>query len=115
MDAFINSVEHVFTIVVRLGITFLETVGVMVLVIAAFNALICYFRRDRQLLLQLAKGIALGLEFKLGGEVLRTTLVRDWHELGILGAIVLLRMAMTLLIHWEIKNEEARHNAPSID
>ena len=51
-------------------------------------------------------GIALALEFKMGGEVLRTVVVREWAELGILGAIIVLRGALTFLIHWEIKNEE---------
>ena len=56
----------------------------------------------------LAKGIALALEFKMGGEVLRTVIVREWSELAILGAIILLRGALTFLINWEIKNEEKR-------
>ncbi|MBR1417718.1 MAG: DUF1622 domain-containing protein, partial [Synergistaceae bacterium] len=51
--------------------------------------------------------IALALEFKLGGEVLRTVIVREWSELVILGAVILLRGALTFLIHWEIKTEEA--------
>ena len=42
----------------------------------------------------------------MGGEVLRTVVVREWTELGILGAIILLRGLLTFLIHWEIKNEE---------
>ena len=54
----------------------------------------------------MAQGIALALEFKMGGEVLRTVVVREWAELGILGAIIVLRGALTLLIHWEIRNEE---------
>lgn len=58
--------------------------------------------------LELAKGIALALEFKLGGEVLRTVIVREQSELIILGAIILLRGALTFLIHWEIKGEESR-------
>ena len=49
------------------------------------------------------------LEFKLGSEVLRTVVVRSTSELLIAGAIVLLRAAMTFLIHWEIKNEKAEH------
>ena len=57
--------------------------------------------------LNLAKGIALALEFKLGGEVLRTVIVREQAELIILGAIILLRGALTFLIHWEIKVEES--------
>ena len=55
-----------------------------------------------------AEGIALALEFKLGGEVLRTVIVREWTELLILGAIIALRGALTLLIHWEISVEEKR-------
>ncbi|MBP5670009.1 MAG: DUF1622 domain-containing protein, partial [Lachnospiraceae bacterium] len=35
-----------------------------------------------------------------------TVVVRDWAELGILGAIIMLRAALTFLIHWEIKNEK---------
>lgn len=50
--------------------------------------------------------IALALEFKMGGEVLRTVVVREWSELGILGAIIVLRAMLTFLIHWEIKNEK---------
>ena len=56
--------------------------------------------------LTLAQGIALALEFKMGGEVLRTVVVREWAELGILGAIIILRGALTFLIHWEINNEK---------
>jgi uncharacterized membrane protein len=55
----------------------------------------------------LAKGIALALEFKLAAEVLRTVTVRELNELIILGTIILLRGAITLLIHWEIKMEKS--------
>lgn len=49
----------------------------------------------------------MALEFKLGGEILRTVVVRDLKEIALVGAIILLRAALTFLIHWEIKNEEA--------
>ena len=66
-----------------------------------------WVRRDRKnIRLDLAQGIALALEFKMGGEVLRTVVVREWSELGILGAIIVLRAVLTFLIHWEIKNEK---------
>ena len=42
----------------------------------------------------------------MGGELLRTVVVRQWSELLILGAVILLRAALTFLIHWEIKNEK---------
>ena len=65
-------------------------------------------RQNPHVRLDLAQGIALALEFKLGGEVLRTVIVREQSELLTLGAVILLRGALTFLIHWEIKNEEAR-------
>lgn len=64
-------------------------------------------RKDhKNIRLDLAQGIALALEFKMGGEVLRTVVVREWSELGILGAIIVLRAMLTFLIHWEIENEK---------
>ena len=108
MEAFAANTEHLFFTVAQIGITLLEFCGVLVLVIASVKALIGYFQKDTMIRLNLAQGIALALEFKLGGEVLRTTVVRDWSELGILGAIILLRGALTLLIHWEIRGEEER-------
>ena len=70
-----------------------------------------YVRRDPMVRLNLAKGMALCLEFKLGSEILRTVVVRDLSEIAIVGAIIALRAALTFLLHWEIKNEEAEAEA----
>ncbi|MDD6040236.1 MAG: DUF1622 domain-containing protein, partial [Clostridia bacterium] len=59
----------------------------------------------------LAQGIMLGLEFKIGSEVLRSVIVTTWNELGTLAAIILLRSLLTLLLHWEIGEEEKREKA----
>ncbi|MBQ9412566.1 MAG: DUF1622 domain-containing protein [Oscillospiraceae bacterium] len=84
----------------------MELFGVSVLVYTAVRSFIRWVRKQPGIRLSLAQGIALALEFKLGGEVLRTVVVREWAELGILGAIIVLRGLLTFLIHWEIKNEE---------
>ncbi|HIT94336.1 MAG TPA: DUF1622 domain-containing protein, partial [Candidatus Faecivivens stercoripullorum] len=83
-----------------------EVVGVVVIAVAGVCGVVNYIRRDPLTRLKLAKGMAMGLEFKLGGEILRTVVVRDLSEIMIVGAIILLRAALTFLIHWEIKNEE---------
>ena len=72
-----------------------------------FKSVWNYFHKERHVKLMLAQGIALALEFKLAGEVLRTVTVRNWNELAILGTIILLRGAITVLIHWEIRTEKA--------
>ena len=58
--------------------------------------------------IELAQGIMLGLEFKVGSEVLRSVIVSGWNELGTLAAIILLRSLLTFLLHWEIDVEEKR-------
>ena len=105
---FLTQAESIFSYVVQAGILLCEAAGVIVLLISVVKSIVKYFKHAGSLRLDLAKGIALALEFKMGGEVLRTVIVREWSELAILGAIILLRGALTFLINWEIKNEEKR-------
>ena len=65
-----------------------------------------YIKHDEDTRITLAKGLAMGLEFKLGSEILRTVVVREWKEISIVAGIILLRATLTFLIHWEIKQEE---------
>ena len=106
MDAFITIIDKVLVYIVEISTTVLELFGICILV---YNAVRCFYgwlKHKSGIRLELAEGIALALEFKMGGEVLRTVVVREWSELSILGAIIVLRGALTFLIHWEIKNEE---------
>ena len=84
----------------------MEAFGICVLVYTAVRCFLRWLKKDGNFRLELAEGIALALEFKMGGEVLRTVAVREWEELGILGAVIALRGLLTFLIHWEIKNEK---------
>lgn len=93
--------------IVEAAILLFEFVGVGIIIYAGVRGVIGCLRRDRMTRLKLAKGLAMGLEFKLGSEILRTVVVSQLSEIVIVGAIVLLRAALTLLIHWEIKNEES--------
>lgn len=106
MDTIIKVLEEIVHYAAQLGIALAELAGITVLLITAIKGMISYFKNDEHLRLELAQGIALALEFKLGGEVLRTVIVREWTELLILGAIIALRGVLTLLLHWEIKVEE---------
>ncbi len=106
MEAFITFLESLVHYFAELGIVLAELAGIAVLIITAVKGIISYFKHDEHLRLELAQGIALALEFKLGGEVLRTVIVREWTELLILGAVIALRGVLTLLLHWEIKVEE---------
>ena len=97
-------IESVFQIAVQYGILAMEALGMAVLLVTAARSAKGWLTGDPHVRLTLAQGIALSLEFKLGSEVLRTVVVRDWSELGILGAVIALRGALTFLIHWEIRH-----------
>ena len=106
MGVLIENLEMVLEYVVSVCTIMLEMVGITVLVWSAIRCFFGWIHKDQHVRLDLAQGIALALEFKMGGEVLRTVVVREWRELGILGAIILLRGLLTFLIHWEIENEK---------
>ena len=106
--ALLHQIEGIFQIVVQYGVLLLECAGVTILLVTAVKSMLGCVRHNPHVRLNLAQGIALALEFKLGGEVLRTVIVREQSELLTLGAVILLRGALTFLIHWEIKTEEAR-------
>lgn len=101
-----QTLENLVKWMAEYSIILFEVVGVIVIAVAGILGVVNYIRRDPLTRLKLAKGMAMGLEFKLGGEILRTVVVRDLSEIMIVGAIILLRAALTFLIHWEIKNEE---------
>lgn len=88
------------------AILLFEFMGVFVLIFVGIRGIVDVFRHNPLIRLNLARGMALGLEFKLGSEILRTVVVREINEIFLVGAIILLRAALTFLIHWEIKNEQ---------
>ena len=106
MESLYLNAESLLRYIVEFSTLLLEFFGICILMYTGVKSFILWIKKDSSIRLALAQGIALALEFKLGGEVLRTVVVREWAELGILGAIIALRAALTFLIHWEIKNEE---------
>ncbi len=103
MEALELFIRHV----VDIAILLFEFVGVLVIIIAGIHGIWDYVKKTPKIRLNLASGMALGLEFKLGSEILRTVIVRELSEIATVAAIIALRAALTFLIHWEIKVEKA--------
>lgn len=102
--------HNILAELVNYAVLLFEYVGVLVIILSGISGIWSYFRRNPLTRLKLAQGMAMGLEFKLGSEILRTVIVRDFTEIITVGAIILLRAALTFLIHWEIKNEQQQIN-----
>ncbi|MCC5911013.1 MAG: DUF1622 domain-containing protein [Clostridiaceae bacterium] len=103
-------IEHFLEAIAIYIVHLLEAIGVFIIAFSSIRSFIQYIKakltfNDTCIKIELAKGLALGLEFKLGGEILRTILVRTMDEIMVLGAIIVLRVILTFVIHWEISSE----------
>ena len=58
--------------------------------------------------LSLGRWLALGLEFALAADILRTAIAPSWHEIGQLAAIAVLRTGLNYGLEREIAREERR-------
>ena len=88
---------------VEFSVLIFEFIGVGIIIVSGIHGF--YLKKSLDTKLALAKGLAMGLEFKLGSEILRTVILRSWQEIGIVAGIIVLRAALTFLIHWEIRQE----------
>lgn len=101
----IHFLEAALEYLVEFAIIIFEFIGVGIIIFAGMKGFIGYVRRSPKMKITLAQGLAIGLEFKLGSEILKTVIVRDWTEIATVAGIIALRAALTFLIHWEIKEE----------
>ncbi len=104
-----NYLHELIVIVVPYMISVLEIIGIIVVFVSGIYGFWQYvqntfMRKTYDLQSNLAKGLAMGLEFKMAAEILRTVLIQSLEELYMLGAVILLRALLSLLIHYEIKH-----------
>lgn len=110
VDLFVDGYEKLLHTVAVFTIYSLELIGIFIIIIGTFKALTLVFsklakKQPVNIVINLGKSLALALEFKMGAEIINTVVVRDLKELGILAVVILIRALLSLLIHWEIKNE----------
>ena len=102
--------EQFMELFLELLIPLCEIMGITIVAISAIGAFWSYLRslithRDLNVKSKLANGLALSLEFKMAAEILKTVLVRDFAELTVLGAVIILRALLSFLIHFEMKHD----------
>lgn len=102
--------ESLIELVLPTIISACELMGIFVVAVSALKAFVLYCRgllthHPCNVKFDLANGLATSLEFKMAAEILKTVLVRDLNELMVLGAVILLRALLSLLIHFEMKGD----------
>ena len=101
--------DHFLYTFAEMTVRSLELIGIAIIAAGSSVALAHLFTRSKHkhnIIIDLGKTLALSLEFKMGAEIVNTVIVRDITELGVLAVVIALRALLSLLIHWEIKNEK---------
>ena len=107
--------EHWLTTAVDTLVRLVEATGVIVIFIGAVLAAIGFVRalprRDPDsfvpVRLTLARFLALGLEFQLASDILRTAIAPSFEELGKLAAVAAIRTALNYFLSREVREEKA--------
>ena len=95
-------------------VPFVEAAGALVIVAGALFAFLRFLvegirSRDAEVFvpvrLQLGRFLALGLEFQLAGDVLKTAIAPSFHEIGQLAAVAAIRTALNFFLSREIEQE----------
>lgn len=95
---------------------FAEIAAAIVILIGAIQAIWIYFkailgRRDcfndlNQSRLKLGYSLSLGLGFLVGADVIKSAVTPTWHEIGILGAVVGIRIILNFFLMKDLKDLE---------
>lgn len=98
----------------------IELIGVVVVVYGVIRSLYLFIFSGGNLMasdpkLDLAKALAYSLEFKLAAEILKSVIIQTLDEFIILAAIVVLRVILTFVIHWEIESSEKSNLVHRLD
>ena len=106
-----NILHHLIELVLPYMISILEIVGIIVVFWSAAHTFWqciqnAFLHKKFDLQSNLGHGLAMGLEFKMAAEILKTVLVQSMDELYMLGAVILIRALLSLLIHYEIHVEK---------
>lgn len=109
------SEEHVST-VVDWAVRLVEIAGALVIFVGAVIGFIRFIavavrRRSPDAFvpvrLDLGRYLALGLEFQLAGDILRTAIAPTFYQIGELAAIAAIRTALNYFLGREIREEKA--------
>jgi len=111
---FLHYLESITEILIEIGILLFETVGVIILLIAGVRAVHGYFKKGPHTSVTLARGMAMALQFKMGAEILRTVQIRQMQDLYLVAGIVVIRIVLTLMTHYEIK-EGDQHRIEEVE
>ncbi|MDO5734638.1 MAG: DUF1622 domain-containing protein [Eubacteriales bacterium] len=103
--------EEVIILLIKYVARFIEICGIFVIlstvvremykIVFRYRFKIANTERDTSL----NQGLASALEILLGAEILNTIVYRNIRQLAEVAALIIIRIFMTVLIHWELEHK----------
>ena len=118
----IDIIEQNFRSAAELIALATETLAILIVAIGAIQAAIECGRTilapgvalaPRRIWLRFAAWILLALEFALGADVIRTAIAPSWDDIGKLGAIAVIRTALSYFLGKDLEEAEQLKPLPS--
>jgi uncharacterized membrane protein len=92
-----------------------ESVAVLIILLGIIKTVVFYLRSRSlfkfkpemisTLRMQLGSALSLSLEFLIGADILKTAISPNWNEIGMLGAIVVIRTVLNYFLMQELRPE----------
>ncbi len=108
MEKAIQLLQKILATSAECTVMLFEYIGVIIMIFVAIRALMDTIHRNPYLRIRMGKGMTTTLQFLMGGEILRTVITHELNGVLIIGALVIIRTALALLLHWETRHEEEK-------
>lgn len=113
-------VHHLLELFIPNLASMIELIGILVIIYGVVRSIILFVLSGGNLMasdpkIDLARALSYSLEFKLAAEILKSVLIQTLDEFIILAAIVVLRVILTYVIHWELESSEASDHIHRLD
>lgn len=109
LESITYAVQHFVHDITQFMIYILELVGLLVILYSSILTIshflkLKYNQTSTDVRIRLGRGISFALMFYLAAEILRLILIREYKDLFIVGAIIVLHVIVTVLIAWEVSH-----------
>ena len=108
--------EGIIKAIVPYIVHFLELIGIFIIAWSAVRVFYRYLKniknpKNTPLKIEFAEALSFALDFKLASEIIKTVVIKNMSELYVLGAVVGLRVILTLVLQLEIKSGKGEKNS----
>ena len=109
IESIVYAVQHFVHDITNFMIYILELVGLFIILYSSAMTFsrflkLKYNQTSTDIRIRLGRGISFALMFYLAAEILRLILIREYKDLFIVGAIIVLHVIVTVLIAWEVSH-----------